>query len=564
MTRNRKYRVAESDDAATSSGSDRKRPPCHSFPLTTWRWIVLTGVHVCYVFMDGIPNSGGVFLVHWKEQFDASTAELSLVLSLQLVCYHLAGAVAGAAVHRFGSRPVVIAAGVTSFTGIFLSSLAPSPLMLYITSGLLAGSGFGSTLNACTVSLAEYFPENYGFAQSVASGGSSVGIVALPPLTQYLASQYGWRGTYLVLAGLAGNIVVCGMLLRPVGRFLPKHDAQLEERTQLKQNGTQNASTQFDGDQELADNGQCQNINPEECEKELAIGQDHIGQNHNQIRKANEEYGSGSGYKSGFIKLTSARQPSLLQRLGNTTGFSFLFSHYRFTLIVIVIFFVGISFSAVVNSFVLSAIDRGISEQAASFLMSFFGIGSFGGKIVSGVVLGKNLMRITTIYILSVFGWGVSVMLLRAPSSYGGFIVVGFSVGLFSGINICTCPVIVKHVVGVDKLGRAFGVLMVFAGTGCLIGPVLAGAIFDATASFDIPFYSFGAVVTLGAFPLLFLGKLKRLEEHHQRQKDRNCHGDVAEGDEHQGTVTIDPNATDSRPNDQVTTDEEEKWESAV
>nr|XP_054771729.1 monocarboxylate transporter 14-like [Lytechinus pictus] len=478
---------------------------------TQWRWLILVAAHLCLLFVDGISNCTGIFIVHWQHHFQASTAELSTVLSIQMGAYHFAGAISGAAIHKLGARAVTIISGVISTTGLILSSVAPSPWVLYMTAGLLAGVGYGSALNAITVCIAEYFTKYYGIAQSITSAGSAVGIVVMPPLTQYLTTEYGWRGAYLVLAGLFANSLVCGMLLRPVSSFpleVDKHDRIPTEEGALKKD----VMTQFEGTDDEDDDKEDDGIDRADLDNSSSPRK----RNENDSKITDRRLTSQS-HQDEYQRLNKKRT-SRLQSLGGVTGASLLTKNYRFSLVVFVTFFAGLCMAAVMTHLVLSVVDRGISEQAASFLLSFFGIGNLIGKIISAFVLGRKVISATKLFGIALFGWGISTMLLRAPTTYSWFIVVALSVGIFSGIDICTAAIVLKEVVGVVKLGRAFGVLMVFTGTGCLIGPVLGGWIYDRTNSFDISFFLFGALLATSSFSLLLFGKLKKLEERHQRR----------------------------------------------
>lgn len=42
---------------------------------------------------------------------------------------------------------------------------------------------------------------------------------------------------------------------------------------------------------------------------------------------------------------------------------------------------------------------------------------------------------------------------------------------------------------GLDKLTNAFGLLILFRGAATIVGSPMAGAIYDATKSYDLPFY---------------------------------------------------------------------------
>ena len=52
---------------------------------------------------------------------------------------------------------------------------------------------------------------------------------------------------------------------------------------------------------------------------------------------------------------------------------------------------------------------------------------------------------------------------------------------------------------GLDNLTSAFGLLVLFRGVTSIIGPPMAGAVFDATQSYDISFYMAGGALILSS-----------------------------------------------------------------
>lgn len=52
---------------------------------------------------------------------------------------------------------------------------------------------------------------------------------------------------------------------------------------------------------------------------------------------------------------------------------------------------------------------------------------------------------------------------------------------------------------GIEKLTNAFGILMLFQGIAATIGTPIAGALFEATNSYDLSFYFAGTLITLSA-----------------------------------------------------------------
>lgn len=57
---------------------------------------------------------------------------------------------------------------------------------------------------------------------------------------------------------------------------------------------------------------------------------------------------------------------------------------------------------------------------------------------------------------------------------------------------ISLTSIILVDLLGLDKLTNAFGLLILFRGAAAIIGSPLAGAVYDATQSYSIPFFMAG------------------------------------------------------------------------
>lgn len=68
---------------------------------------------------------------------------------------------------------------------------------------------------------------------------------------------------------------------------------------------------------------------------------------------------------------------------------------------------------------------------------------------------------------------------------------------------ISLTSIILVDLLGLEKLTNAFGLLILFRGAAAIVGSPLAGAVYDATNSYDIPFFmasAFFAVSTVTSF----------------------------------------------------------------
>lgn len=68
-----------------------------------------------------------------------------------------------------------------------------------------------------------------------------------------------------------------------------------------------------------------------------------------------------------------------------------------------------------------------------------------------------------------------------------------------------------------DKLTNAFGLLILFRGAAAIVGSPLAGALYDATKSYSIPFFVAGGLFALSAITSFLAPCLKRFTSDEQQ-----------------------------------------------
>lgn len=84
---------------------------------------------------------------------------------------------------------------------------------------------------------------------------------------------------------------------------------------------------------------------------------------------------------------------------------------------------------------------------------------------------------------------------------------------VFSACFSALRSIIAVDLMGIEKLTNAFGILMLFQGLAAVIGAPIAGAMFDATQSYDYSFYFAGSLITLSAilcYPLKIVNKWEK------------------------------------------------------
>jgi Major Facilitator Superfamily len=73
------------------------------------------------------------------------------------------------------------------------------------------------------VAVSFYFEKRRSLATGLAVCGSGIGTFVFAPITQALLELYSWKGTVLIETGMLLNVILCGMVFRPL--VMPAVDA---------------------------------------------------------------------------------------------------------------------------------------------------------------------------------------------------------------------------------------------------------------------------------------------------------------------------------------------------
>lgn len=101
----------------------------------------------------------------------------------------------------------------------------------------------------------------------------------------------------------------------------------------------------------------------------------------------------------------------------------------------------------------------------------------------------------------------------------GYSIVFGFTIGAYVGLT----SVILVDLLGLEKLTNAFGLLLLFQGIASLVGPPLAGLLFDLTQSYVPAFLMAGIMITLSGVVLFAIPPLQR----RKMRRENKIHFDI-------------------------------------
>jgi ACS family hexuronate transporter-like MFS transporter len=174
-----------------------------SGPDNGWRWWLcgLLFAATALSFLDRQVLS--VLAPVVTRELGMSSLEYSHVTTAFLVSYAVMFLVGGRVLDVVGTRlGLALSVGVWSLASAG-HALVNSALQLGAARFLL-GAGEGGCFPGAAKGVAEWFPPRQrALAMGFAIGGASLGAVAAPPLTLWLAHRVGWRGVFLA-TGLMG------------------------------------------------------------------------------------------------------------------------------------------------------------------------------------------------------------------------------------------------------------------------------------------------------------------------------------------------------------------------
>ncbi|KAF7488829.1 Monocarboxylate transporter 12-B [Sarcoptes scabiei] len=170
-----------------------------------------------------------------------------------------------------------------------------------------------------------------------------------------------------------------------------------------------------------------------------------------------------------------------------------------------------------ITQFAVSSVkngDRFVSPDQAAFLISIIGITNTFGRLLFGYLsdqITKNGsifgIKITALGLnnICVILSGIAIILAPFCTTYFLVIIDCILFGLFISAYVCLTSVILVDMLGLNKLTNAFGLLCLFRGAASMIGPPLAGALFDLSQSYHVTFAVSGSLLIFSSIMAFFI-----------------------------------------------------------
>ena len=176
------------------------------------RWLIvgLLFVATALSFLDRQVLSISILKI--QTDLNVSDVQYGWINTGFLISYALMFTLGGWLIDKFGTR-----IGLAVSVGLWSISNAMHGAVQNVwhlgTARFFLGIGEGGCFPGAAKGVAEWFPEKHrALAMGIAIGGAALGAVIAPPLTVYLTTIFGWRGTF-VATGIFGGIWVLVWLI---------------------------------------------------------------------------------------------------------------------------------------------------------------------------------------------------------------------------------------------------------------------------------------------------------------------------------------------------------------
>ena len=165
----------------------------------------LSAIIACLIsmFSVGIVYLWSVFQQSVVDHYGWSVASVTMVSSAIIFVYVAGTLIGGVLNDRKGPRFSIVLGAILFCGGMFLTSLLTSALpvwTIYLTYGVVAGSGVGLVYSAALNVIQKWYPHRRGFATGISVCAFGLSATVLAPLITALICRFGVPATFRILA----------------------------------------------------------------------------------------------------------------------------------------------------------------------------------------------------------------------------------------------------------------------------------------------------------------------------------------------------------------------------
>ncbi len=198
--------------------------------IEKYRYVILTQLFLS-VFCTGVTYAWSIFARGLQEFHGWNISDVTLGYSLLAIMLAIFGIFSGQILDKFGSRWLLLFAGVLFGGGWWIMSFSTSIVFFWFAS-IVIGIGDGLLYNTALTTAIRCFPEKSGFISGMMVGAAGLAPLIISPLANYFVDTYTVNGAFRIFGTIFIIVVGSGFFLTkdPKPGWTPEgYDAQREQ-----------------------------------------------------------------------------------------------------------------------------------------------------------------------------------------------------------------------------------------------------------------------------------------------------------------------------------------------
>ncbi len=165
-------------------------------------WVVAIATFMVLLFSSSVRGAITLLINPLMDEYGWSRSAVTAAASINLLLFGFMGPFASALMVRYGLRKVVsIALGLIA-VGALLSTQATAPWHLWLSWGLVMGTGQGCLASVLAANVASaWFVEKRGMVSGMLTAAATAGQLIFVPLNAKLIDAFSWRFVAITIAG---------------------------------------------------------------------------------------------------------------------------------------------------------------------------------------------------------------------------------------------------------------------------------------------------------------------------------------------------------------------------
>ncbi len=185
-------------------------------PKFFYGYIVVSVASLIMAVSTGTRFSFGVFLKPLLTEFGWTRVMTSGAFSVAMFLSGVLGIGVGRLNDRFGPKLVVTVCSSFLGLGYLLMSQVSTIWQLYLFYGVIIGIGTSAFWVPLLSTVARWFGRRRGMMTGVTLTGVGIGSMIMPPIANWLISDYSWRTSYTIMG------IVVFVIIIPAAQFLKR------------------------------------------------------------------------------------------------------------------------------------------------------------------------------------------------------------------------------------------------------------------------------------------------------------------------------------------------------